>query len=105
MLVALNPGIVFPEQWEFFVTRKKMDEMDLSEFLSHWQVSREELAIICECSLNTVNHWFMKTERSYRPPELHHRRRLAEAHREMTRMSQEPLVPQRLREIYNRYRK
>jgi hypothetical protein len=23
-----------------------------------WQVSRQDLAILCECSIDTVNHWF-----------------------------------------------
>jgi len=32
--------------------------MEVQEFVKRWQVSREELAFICDCSLTTVNHWF-----------------------------------------------
>ncbi|MEP0868104.1 hypothetical protein NDI37_27080, partial [Funiculus sociatus GB2-A5] len=32
--------------------------MELNEFLKHWDVSREDVAFICECSLTTINHWF-----------------------------------------------
>ena len=74
-----------------------MDEMTLEQFLAEWQVNREELAIICECSLVTVNHWFSEGS-SHREPTLHHRRRLADAHRELLRMKHEP---SRFRQIYN----
>jgi hypothetical protein len=59
--------------------------MTLEQFLAQWQVSRLSLAIVCECSIDTVNHWFSEGS-SHREPNQHHRRRLAEAHRELLRM-------------------
>jgi hypothetical protein len=60
--------------------------MTLEQFLAYWQVSRLSLAIISECSMDTVNHWFSEGS-SHREPNQHHRRRLAEAHRELLRMT------------------
>jgi hypothetical protein len=95
---TMTPELLYPQQWKEYLRRKqKMDEMTLERFLAEWQVSREELAIICECSLVTVNHWFSEGS-SHREPNLHHRRRLADAHRELLRMKHES---SRFRQIYN----
>lgn len=66
-----------------------MDEMSLEEFLAHWDVDRKELALICECSVSTVDHWFMQGK-SRRHPDQGHCRRLADVHRELSRMQMEP---------------
>ena len=94
---AICPGQTFPREWKLYlwVKRRKMDEMSLEEFLKHWDVNRHELAIICECSKVTVDFWFAPS--SPRQPTQKHLRRLAEAHRELTRMCQEPA---RFRQIY-----
>lgn len=78
--------------------------MSLDDFLAHWDVSRPDLAAICECSVGTVNHWFMKGP-SRRELEPHHRRRLADAHRELIRMQlQESLEASRYRDLYKSIR-
>ena len=85
---TMNPEKLYPEQWREYIKRKQngTDEMTLEQFLAHWQVSRLSLAIISECSMDTVNHWFSEGL-SHREPNQHHRRRLAEAHRELLRMT------------------
>ncbi|MBE9128595.1 MULTISPECIES: hypothetical protein [unclassified Coleofasciculus] len=76
-----------------------MDEMELEEFLAIWQgISRQDLTVICECSEATVNHWFSKGS-SHREPAVHHKRRLAEAHRAFSGMQ---LASPRLLRIYNK---
>lgn len=45
--------------------------MELEEFLRIWEVSREELAFICDCSVTTVNHWFSQGEHRRFPGEKH----------------------------------
>jgi hypothetical protein len=98
MSTSLTPELLYPRQWKEYLRRKlSMDEMTLEQFLVEWQVSRQDLAIICECSLITVNHWFSEGS-SHREPNLHHRRRLADAHRELLRMKHEPF---RFRQIYD----
>jgi hypothetical protein len=71
--------------------------MTLEQFLAYWQVSRQDLAIISECSIDTVNHWFSEGP-SHREPNRHHRRRLAEAHRELLRMTH---FSSRFRQVYD----
>lgn len=84
----MNPGWLYPKQWREYLQRKQngTDEMTLEQFLANWQVSRQDLAIIAECSIDTVNHWFSEGS-SHRKPNRHHRRRLAEAHYELLKMS------------------
>jgi len=84
----MNPEKLYPEQWREYIKQKQngTNEMTLEQFLAHWQVSRLSLAIISECSMDTVNHWFSESS-SHREPNQHHRRRLAEAHRELLRMT------------------
>ena len=84
----MNPERHYPKQWREYIKRKQngTDEMTLKQFLALWQVSRQDLAILCECSIDTVNHWF-SDGLSHREPNRHHRRRLAEADRELLRMT------------------
>lgn len=99
---ALTPCVCFPRRWkEFIGSKKEMDEMSLEDFLSHWNISREDLAVICECSIDTVAHWFVRGK-SRRKPESHHRRRLADAHRELMRMKLEASLESRYKGIYNK---
>ena len=90
MTTPANPKLLYPRQWNQFLGMKKahIDEMSLEDFLAHWQVSRQDLATICECSIATVNHWFSESK-SRRYPSLSHRRRLADAHKELSRMQAE----------------
>ncbi len=53
--------------------------MELNEFLKYWDVSRENLAFICECSKTTVDHWFSKAAHR-RVVTDRHKQRLALAH-------------------------
>ena len=84
----MNPGWLYPKQWREYLQRKQngTDEMTLEQFLEKWQVSRRDLAIIAECSIDTVNHWFSDGS-SRREPNRHHRRRLAETHNELLKMT------------------
>jgi hypothetical protein len=54
----MNPERHYPKQWREYIKRKQngTDEMTLKQFLALWQVSRQDLAILCECSIDTVNH-------------------------------------------------
>lgn len=74
--------------------------MELDEFLKNWDVSREELAFICDCSLTTVNHWFSQGI-DRRTPGGKHKQRLALAHHIWTTIETEPEYLQKLREMYN----
>jgi hypothetical protein len=84
----MNPECLYPKRWKEYIKRKQngMDEMTLEQFLAKWQVSRQDLAILCECSIDTVNHWF-SDGLSHREPNRHHRMRLAEADRELIRIT------------------
>jgi hypothetical protein len=74
--------------------------MELNEFLKYWDVSREELAFICDCSLTTVNHWFSQGI-DRRTPSERYKQRLALAHHIWTTIETEPEYLQKLREMYN----
>lgn len=73
--------------------------MELEEFLAHWDVSREDLAIVCDCSLTTVNHWFSQGV-DRRKPSARHKQRMALAHHIWTAIETEPEYLQKLREVY-----
>lgn len=86
MAESLRPREFFPREWREYLNKKEyIEQMSLEEFTSHWKLTHQELAVICECSVSTVDHWFMQGK-SCRPPGLHHRRRLAEAYRELNQM-------------------
>jgi hypothetical protein len=81
--------------------------MELEEFLVHWDVSREDLATGCDCSLTTVSHWFSQGVallRRYRwgrrKPGARHKQRMALAHHTWTAIETEPEYLQKLREVY-----
>jgi hypothetical protein len=74
--------------------------MELDEFLKHWDVSREELATICDCSLTTVNHWFSQAA-NQRIPSEKHKQRLALAHHIWVTIETEPEYLQKLRQMYH----
>ena len=76
-------------------------QMELDEFLKNWDISREELAFICDCSLTTVNHWFSQGEHR-RVPTDKHRQRLALAHHIWVTIDSEPEYLQSLREMYKK---
>ena len=75
--------------------------MDLEEFIRVWDVSREELALICDCSVTTVNHWFSQGEHR-RIPTDKHKQRLALAHHIWVTIESEPEYLQTLREMYHK---
>jgi hypothetical protein len=75
--------------------------MELDEFLKSWDVSREELAFICDCSLTTVNHWFTQGEHR-RVPSEKHKQRLALAHHIWLTIESEPEYLQSLRRMYHK---
>jgi len=75
--------------------------MELYEFLNNWDVSREELAFICDCSLTTVHHWFSQGDHR-RIPTGKHKQRLALAHHIWVTIESEPEYLQTLREMYHK---
>ena len=78
--------------------------MELEEFLNLWDVSREELAFICDCSVTTVNHWFSQGEHR-RVPTQKHKQKLALAHHIWTTVETEPEYLQILRDMYSKKRR
>jgi hypothetical protein len=80
------------------------EQMDLDEFLKNWNVSREELAFVCDCSVTTVNHWFSQGEHRRVPTEKH-KQRLALAHYIWTSLETEPEHLRVLREMYGKKRR
>ncbi|MGG6295264.1 hypothetical protein ACQ4M4_12815 [Leptolyngbya sp. AN02str] len=55
--------------------------MELADFQQHYSLSREQLARVAHCSLDTVNRWFMKpTNSRHRSPTPEHKLRFAIAH-------------------------
>jgi hypothetical protein len=95
----MKPKFINQEHWREYLQRQQngADEMTLEQFLSHWQVSRQDLAIVCECSIDTVNHWFSEGS-SHREPNRHHKRRLGLAHRELLRITRSSSPS---RQVYN----
>jgi hypothetical protein len=78
--------------------------MEVEEFLDIWNVSREELAFICDCSVTTVNHWFSQGEHRRVPTEKH-KQRLALAHHIWITVETEPENLRVLREMYDKKRR
>jgi hypothetical protein len=78
--------------------------MDLEAFLNIWDVSREELAFICDCSLTTVNHWFSQGEYR-RMPSDSHKQRLALAHHVWVGVETEPPYLNKLKAMYHENRR
>jgi len=74
--------------------------MELEAFLNSWNVTREELAFICDCSLTTVNHWFSQGEHR-RVPSEGHKQRLAIAHHIWVTVATEPNYLLTLRNMYH----
>jgi hypothetical protein len=57
LTMSIAPKSPAQGHWDALKTHlKPLGEqlMELDEFLKHWNVSREELAFICDCSLTTV---------------------------------------------------
>lgn len=101
MAMGIAPKIPTQRHWDAFNAYLKPlnDLMELEEFLRHWEVSREELAFICDCSLTTVNHWFSQGV-DRRIPSQKHKQRLALVHHIWTAIDTEPEYLQKLREMY-----
>ncbi|NEO35369.1 MAG: hypothetical protein F6J90_03225 [Moorea sp. SIOASIH] len=54
--------------WELGMTPQR--------FYQKWDLTREDMALICSCSVQTVNGWFNTSRRCY-PPTAGHLRHLA----------------------------
>jgi hypothetical protein len=101
--MSIAPKIPGQGHWDALKTylNPLKEQMELSEFLKYWDVSREELAFICDCSLTTVNHWFSRGV-DRRVPSDKHKQRLALAHHIWATIETEPEYLQQLREMYSR---
>jgi hypothetical protein len=63
----------YPSKIHWQMLRKlQANFMDLETFTERWKVSHKELAQICFCSVDTVDRWFIKSDRR-RQPSLHHK--------------------------------
>lgn len=66
------------------------------EFEKRWDVSRQELAQICDCSIRTVKNWFQNPSTTgYSEPAIHHLLALTLTDEIWTQTSQQ----QRLRKL------
>lgn len=66
---------------EFKRSKPRHPVVELEEFLSFWEVSNSDLSEICECSISTVERWFLdKSSPSHRAPTERHKQMLAECH-------------------------
>lgn len=105
--MALAPQTPTRRHWkalELYLQPVDDDRMELEEFLNLWNVSREELAFICDCSVTTVNHWFSQGEHRRMMTEKH-KQKLALAHHIWTTVETEPEYLQALREMYHKHRR
>ena len=105
--MSIAPKYPLDRHWEALNTYLNLSDgarMTLEEFLRFWNVTREELAYICDCSLTTVNHWFSQGDHR-RVPNEKHEQRLALAHHTWTTVETEPEYLQTLREMYHRNRR
>ena len=100
--MALAPRTPSRRHWlalQLYLQLAHSELMELEEFLRVWDVSRDELAYICDCSLTTVNHWFSQGEHRRFPSERH-QQRLALAHHIWTTIETDPEYLQVLRQMY-----
>jgi hypothetical protein len=100
--MALAPRTPPHTHWcalRFYLQLAHNELMELEEFLRIWDVSRDELAFICDCSVTTVNHWFSQHRRF---PSEKHQQKLALAHHIWTTIETEPEYLQVLREMYRK---
>jgi hypothetical protein len=105
--MTLAPRTPTHRHWKALEARlqpAKGKRMEIGEFLNIWDVSREELAFICDCSTTTVNHWFSQGEHRRIPTEKH-KQRLALAHHIWTTVETEPEYLQQMREMHNKERR
>ena len=102
--MALAPQTPSPTHWyalRLYLQLAHNKLMELEEFLRIWDVSRDELAFICDCSVTTVNHWFSQGEHRRFLSEKH-QQKLALAHHIWTTIETEPEYLQVLREMYHK---
>lgn len=102
--MAIAPRLPTHRHWialNSYLQPLKEEPMELDEFLNSWDVSREELAFICDCSLTTVNHWFSQGEHR-RIPSERHKQRLGMAHHIWVVIESEPEYLQSLRTMYHK---
>ena len=66
----IYPRSVHPCQWrQFDQVQERLPT--LSEFLSRWDLSREQLAHVCHVSQETVKDWFRSGDRHREPTKQH----------------------------------
>ena len=105
--MALAPRSPTRRHWsalEAYLQPVQGERMEVEKFLDIWNVSREELAFICDCSVTTVNHWFSQGEHR-RVPTKKHKQRLALAHHIWITVETEPENLRVLREMYDKKRR
>jgi hypothetical protein len=78
------PHPVSAQHWDMlkaFREKNRHPTLELDDFLSFWDVTNQELADICECSLSTVERWFLNPNSpNQRDLSEEYKQRLALAH-------------------------
>jgi hypothetical protein len=78
------PHPVSAQHWDMlkaFREKNRHPTVELDDFLSFWDVTNQELADICECSLSTVERWFLNPNSpNQRDLSEEYKQRLALAH-------------------------
>jgi hypothetical protein len=63
----------YPSKFQWQMLKKlQLNTMEPQTFVERWEVTHEQLAVICSCSIPTVGRWFMATKNK-RNPSLHHK--------------------------------
>ncbi|RMH41271.1 MAG: hypothetical protein D6694_09150 [Gammaproteobacteria bacterium] len=76
--------------------------MELGEFMTHWRLSRAEMASLLGKQPNTLDHWLSKKSRLRTPPDV--LQRLNELHLLFSRWELEDQIVPHLRQIYETVR-
>ena len=76
-MLKIVPKYPKKEQWESLKNLPEDDLMSPEQFLSYWNVSYRELAIITNQSIDTVKNWFSRGI----APRYEAKRRLAIVHK------------------------
>lgn len=100
MTIGLVTRYPNPRHWMSLQKKKPMTPED---FLKFWEVDYAEMAKICYCSIDTVNHWFAEGS-SKRAPKPHHLALLRFTHEDWLRVSKEPIHADIFRQAAERRR-
>lgn len=77
--------------------------MELEEFLRHYpDMTRQELADVADCTIDVVDHWFMRGA-SHRDPTKYHKLRFSLYHWISTEGRYQPAVLDQLKQLHQEH--